>query len=139
MLKMQGAEGKPTHQNEGQPTIPDQAGSPSPTEEPPSQPIEDEMLEGLNKLAEQQEAPQEEMERARRAHHNRVTEESTVHTLLTDPAPRTRWNQKKHDIANHRMENRRAGPVTKAQVTKDWLNKAMEHLNGDKATAQNSK
>ncbi|KAK3240773.1 hypothetical protein CYMTET_49411 [Cymbomonas tetramitiformis] len=122
-LQMQGTEGQPEPHNESGPTTRDQAGSTPPTEVPPPHLSDDEILEGLNELAEQQETPQEELERARRAHHNKVTEESSVHTMLTDPASRTRWNQKQHDITNHRMENRRTVPVKRAQVTKSWLTK----------------
>ncbi|KAK3289184.1 hypothetical protein CYMTET_3372 [Cymbomonas tetramitiformis] len=94
---------------------------------------EEEVFEILNELiVEQQEAPQGELESGRQTHHDRVTEESRVHAMMADPAPRTRWNQQKHDMTNHRMKNRNAPPVKEGKVTKNWLNKPMEHLKGDK-------
>ncbi|KAK3263793.1 hypothetical protein CYMTET_27427 [Cymbomonas tetramitiformis] len=51
---------------------------------------EEEIFEKLNELVEQQETPQGDLERRRQAHHSRVTEESRVHAMITDPAPRNR-------------------------------------------------
>ncbi|KAK3289141.1 hypothetical protein CYMTET_3412 [Cymbomonas tetramitiformis] len=132
-----------------------QGGNPQPAEAPPQPSNEEEIFEALNELAErlevpqgeqndeeifgilnelieQQETPQGGLENERQAHHDRVTEESRVHAMMEDPAPRTRWNQRKHDMTNHRMKNRNAPPVKEGKATKNWLNKTMEHLKGDK-------
>ncbi|KAK3248174.1 hypothetical protein CYMTET_42355 [Cymbomonas tetramitiformis] len=136
MLHMQEAGGQ--HEPRGEPdlTAHNQEGNPPPTEVSPQTLNEEEIFERLNELAEQQETPQEELdeeevferlnelveqqetpqgelEKRRQAHHIRVTEESRVHAMIADPAPRTRWNQQKHDITNHRMRNRRAPPQSK--------------------------
>eukprot|EP00854_Cymbomonas_tetramitiformis_P004940 gene4940-biopygen4892 len=142
MLQMQEAGGQHEPRGESDLTTHNQEGNPPPTEVSPQPPNEEEIFERLNELTEQQETPQEEpdeeeiferlnelveqqetpqgeLEKRRQAHHNRVAEESRVHAMITDPAPRTRWNQQKHDMTNHRMRNRRAPPVKEGQVTKD--------------------
>eukprot|EP00854_Cymbomonas_tetramitiformis_P034409 gene34409-biopygen28987 len=93
---------------------------------------DEEMFGMLNELIEQQEAPQEELANERQAHHDRVTEESKVHAMMEDPMPRTRWNQRKHDMTHNRMKNRNAPLVQEGKATENWLNKTMGHLKGDK-------
>eukprot|EP00854_Cymbomonas_tetramitiformis_P034043 gene34043-biopygen6564 len=113
MLHMQEAGGQ--HEPRGEPdlTAHNQEGNPPPTEVSPQTLNEEEIFERLNELAEQQETPQEELdeeevferlnelveqqetpqgelEKRRQAHHIRVTEESRVHAMIADPAPRTR-------------------------------------------------
>ncbi|KAK3287402.1 hypothetical protein CYMTET_5076 [Cymbomonas tetramitiformis] len=128
---------------------------PKPAEAPPQPSEEEEIFEGLNELAEkletpqgeqndeeifgmlnelieQQEAPRGELANERQAHHDRVAEESRVHAMMEDPMPRTRWNQRKHDMTHSRIKNRNAPLVKEGKATENWLNKTMGHLKGDK-------
>ncbi|KAK3274381.1 hypothetical protein CYMTET_17430 [Cymbomonas tetramitiformis] len=92
---------------------------------------DDEIFDMLNELIEQREKPQGEPTKERQAHHDRVTEESRVHAVMEDPMPRTRWKQRKHDMAHSRTEKRNAPSVQEGGTTDSWLNETMKHLKGD--------
>ncbi|KAK3283287.1 hypothetical protein CYMTET_9007 [Cymbomonas tetramitiformis] len=151
MLLMREVQEHQEHQETEGRRDPTRGNEPEPTEVPPSEEEEifkelNELAEGLevtqeehndegifdilNELIEQREKPQEKTNE-RQAHHDRVTEESRVHTMMEDPMPRTRWKQRKHDITHSRTEKRNAPSVQEGGTTDSWLNETMKHLKGD--------
>ena len=88
-------------------------------------------LEEINVLAEQQETPESMQDRRKNKRFKEATEEARKLAQLTDPLPRTKWAQNRHDRMATRTDKRTGPPPTSVGVTDKWLDSYMEQFKKD--------